>query len=1064
MNTLEGNQINNSKSGHRHDQRGSALIIALFIMALLGVFVALAMTRTASEAAALGNETSEGRTFYAAQGSLEMMTRNFNKVFEVRLNPFDTDLDTVRNGDVPGMAPQFTFGQEVVITSPAETKVISGGPYSGLYAIRDTWRLRTTATDAATGTQVRLTRNILNNRIPIFQFGVFYEDDLELYRPPLFAFGGRVHSNGHFFISPGNDGIYFDSRVTAVGHVVTQSWRNGNTSDMTNSQTFIKNASGVNRQLLPTMGSVLNGTPNVFGSGDWANPDMPESALNSNFGTQTAIFDGNLLAGVKPLKLPLKVGNDAADLVEMLRRGKKASVSGNGGDLAWNGTAIVPVTAPANPTNTASEDSEITRAERFANKTGIRISLSDSKAKLPGCSSGTGTTAVSTPCGVRLDGNYLGNHEGALPSPTPSATPDRNRGYRPVAMLGTDGYQTTRVNGERLNAGSGLSREVWIKVETVATNETNGEIITTDITVDFLSLGLTDVPDAAWGNNNLLYDCPTASPAPSGDRVPSSRICILGYRGTFANNGFPTAPSTNLTATTTQTPSTYPDSRSIIKLQRFVIDGSQIQNNNTLVRYSTNLGSNVVVRYTGVDTATKATNGCTSGCTTADGDPNSAAAERFGHLLRAVVSGQTNPAIVAFPIKMFDMREGNYYDRALTNPTSSPTIESLYPSANFGTLSTTTTDQRVAANGVMSLVDIDMANLRRFLRGDFDGRFPNGLRSSDIPQKEGWLIYVSDRRGDHDFDGEFDMEDVYGQANGNSPSLQLGEDANANGSLDMRACASSTDSSCEAELYRTRTLFPDQAAVNDHKYYRRGVRLINATVLPGIYNPAGGNGCIISTSAAPDGICGLTVASENGVYVKGNYNATHVTSVSSTSNTPAIDYRPLDSATHIPAAIIADGVTILSNAWNDGKSFKYPYELGQREAGKHPDDTTTSTHTTIRFAMIAGDTISSKEAIPHQGGISPRLNGGVHNFKRFLERWTNPGDSTWRRNLNYSGSLINLYNSRNANGSFKCCNTVYNPPVRNWVFDSTFLDPTRLPPGTPYFQYVQTTGFERTNN
>ena len=99
-----------------------------------------------------------------------------------------------------------------------------------------------------------------------------------------------------------------------------------------------------------------------------------------------------------------------------------------------------------------------------------------------------------------------------------------------------------------------------------------------------------------------------------------------------------------------------------------------------------------------------------------------------------------------------------------------------------------------------------------------------------------------------------------------------------------------------------------------------------------------------------------------------------------------------------------------------------------------------------------GDTIASKSDA-NQGGISPRLNGGVHNFKRFLEKWT--GD-----NLNYSGSLINLFNSRNNNGSFKCCNTVYDPPTRNWVFDSTFLDPARLPPGTPFFQYVQTTGFE----
>jgi hypothetical protein len=82
------------------------------------------------------------------------------------------------------------------------------------------------------------------------------------------------------------------------------------------------------------------------------------------------------------------------------------------------------------------------------------------------------------------------------------------------------------------------------------------------------------------------------------------------------------------------------------------------------------------------------------------------------------------------------------------------------------------------------------------------------------------------------------------------------------------------------------------------------------------------------------------------------------------------------------------------------------------------------------------------------------MSGGVHNFKRFLEDWTDD-------RLYYSGSLVNLFNSRNNNGAFKCCTRVYWPPSRNWVFDATFLDINRLPPGTPFFQSIQITGFQR---
>ncbi len=1005
QNNMTSQKVVNNTSA-RSGERGSAIVVALLVLALVSVFVAFAISRTAAEASAVGNETSSGRTMYAAQGSLETMTRNFNKVFERKLNPSQTDLDKVVDPDVfPGLSRaqggSFDFVPELDKVTDSTTSVLSGGPYSGLYAIRDTWRLRTTATDDY-GTQIRLTRNILNNRIPIFQFGIFYEDDLELFRPPRFSFGGRVHSNRHFFISPGTEGVYFDSRVTAAGHIITQSWRNGNTSDIANNQTFIKNASGVNRQLLPTKGSVLNGTPNVFASGRWANPDMPSSRLNPTWDADSAIFDGNLQSGTKTLRLPLKVGNDNADLIEMVKRGKNVA-DANGGDLAWDGTNVVPVTPLINPLTLATEDNEIQRSERFSNKTGIRVSLADSKAKLPGCANSLGTE-VTTPCGIRLDGDSVG--QGANPNTTHSTLALRSRGYMPPMM--TDTYQATRVNGERLHMG----RQVWVKVETVRTDDVTGAVITQDITQDILSLGVTE-------------ESPSAIP-------------ISGYSGTRAelNNGSPTAPSSNLTATTPQSPLTYPDSRSILKIQRFSIPGPPIPTtaSGSGGPYTSSLtGHNYVRRFYAADTA-KIALGCTT-CTPDDMVPLSslsAVNERYGHLK---LSG--TEAIVPFPIQMFDSREGEYFDDA----------------ARY-------TSGRVTRNGVMSVIDVDVANLRRFLRGDFNGRFPtttpfalskgSGLVSSftgtsDIPQREGWVLYLSDRRGDQDFDGEYDMEDIYSNSPGNSGNLDSGEDVNRNGVLDAKYLSSAEGSLactgftafCEAARY-SEDWMPDYAAATDHKYFRRGIRLINGTTLPGILD-----------LTTPGNTRGFTVASENGVYVKGNYNATGVTSVPSTGNTPFNNYRPLDTPVHIPASIVADGVTILSNNWKDAESFVSPYDKN----GSYRQ----ATETTIRFAMISGDTIATREATPNQGGISPRLNGGVHNFKRFLEKWT--GDY-----LSYSGSLINLYNSRNNAGSFKCCNTVYDPPYRNWVFDSTFLDPGRIPPGTPFFQYVQTTGFERSTD
>jgi hypothetical protein len=199
-------------------------------------------------------------------------------------------------------------------------------------------------------------------------------------------------------------------------------------------------------------------------------------------------------------------------------------------------------------------------------------------------------------------------------------------------------------------------------------------------------------------------------------------------------------------------------------------------------------------------------------------------------------------------------------------------------------------------------------------------------------------------------------------------------------------------------------------------------------------------------TTTPSNTKGFTVASENGVYVYGNYNAVgDVVNVGSPSD--PVDYLP-QGTRDVPASIAADAVTVLSNGWNDANSFTVPFDGSQRA---------TSNTTTTRFAMLAGDSITTIDATPNQGGNDTRMNGGVHNFIRFLEQWNT--------RLNYCGSLINLYNAHNNNGTYKNgSGTVYSPPMRNWVFDASFLDINRIPPGTPFFQQIQITGFQRINN
>ena len=342
--------------------------------------------------------------------------------------------------------------------------------------------------------------------------------------------------------------------------------------------------------------------------------------------------------------------------------------------------------------------------------------------------------------------------------------------------------------------------------------------------------------------------------------------------------------------------------------------------------------------------------------------------------------------MVPFPINLFDTREGLFNE----------TLGTFNRDVVYANGGLSPAGRNVPWAGVMSIVDIDVRNLKDFLEGDYDtaptlpsagtaftATNARALRSTDIPSSNGWVLYVSDRRGDYDFDGEYDMEDIFGNNNGN---LDPGEDVNVDGALQ-------SDTVNESAPY-TASVPPDVAAVFEHRYYRRGVRLINGSDLPGEYN-----------TVTPADSRGFTVASENGVYVQGNYNATGVSN--GTGFSTVGNYLP-QGARDVPASVAADAVTILSNAWRDARSFSVPFDSTQRDA----------TETTTRFAMLSGDSITTLVGTPNQGGADIRMNGGVHNFIRFLEQWP--------VRLNYCGSLINLFNAHNSNGTYKNGNsTVY---------------------------------------
>ena len=165
------------------------------------------------------------------------------------------------------------------------------------------------------------------------------------------------------------------------------------------------------------------------------------------------------------------------------------------------------------------------------------------------------------------------------------------------------------------------------------------------------------------------------------------------------------------------------------------------------------------------------------------------------------------------------------------------------------------------------------------------------------------------------------------------------------------------------------------------------------------------------------------MVAENPLYLQGNYNAPNAAGTGF-GTTPGTD--------HVSAAVIADAVTMLSNNFNDIRSFMSPHIV----TVSRPASTTY-----YRVAVISGKGLSfAKPTSNGEDHTDFGTDGGAHNFLRYIEH-SNNGST-----LNYRGSLVSFYTNRQAVGLYKCCEVVYSPPTRGYNFDTDFLTPILLPP------------------
>ncbi len=80
--------------------------------------------------------------------------------------------------------------------------ILPPSPYAGMQGLITPFTLTVAAQNAATGAEVKLTRQVQAVAIPVFQFGIYSDSDLSFFNGPSFGFGGRTHTNGNLWLAP----------------------------------------------------------------------------------------------------------------------------------------------------------------------------------------------------------------------------------------------------------------------------------------------------------------------------------------------------------------------------------------------------------------------------------------------------------------------------------------------------------------------------------------------------------------------------------------------------------------------------------------------------------------------------------------------------------------------------------------------------------------------------------------------------------------------------------------------------------------------------------------------
>ncbi len=1075
----------------KQHQSGFTLIATLLLLLLLsGIAIGMLM-RVRTEGSVGTQDLENNMTFHAAEGAIEKMTSDLANTFQNIEAPTVSNIEAL-SALVPATNQATGINYPVYSLTPATTATgalassygeVATGPNQGLYAQLIPITLQATA-QGPLGDEVNMSRTVEIALIPVFQFGVFSDSDLGFFSSPNLNFAGRVHTNGDLYLGVATCcTLTFHDKLTSYGNVVRAVLPNGlaAASYNDNGSVLIPYASNGCDGTQPACTAMSTGGDRQ-GSLVGAGGNPAASAYNTSWkNTSLTVYNSFILDG---------------------NYGKPSSPSGNP-EGATN--LSLPFVNGTNGTNASPQPYEIVRrppagesvtsalgSSRLYNEATIRVLLSDDPGELP-----CGDPSAAPPCGGSGDAQNV-----RLANVKDSAN----------GVDLTHGVATSTPALAVLPAGDSYTT-YFATASTAVPNPSTWTKLTPTLPSDWPYSPLSPFP----AGTQTIYDggnvggpfgsniAPYLVPDPSGNGISAApavamQLCNPSTPVSVPPAAGPPDCKTGITYPYYQWPTgtgatVYPNTANQGASTWNLIDGYlRVEYRDSNGNYhpvtqewlglgfardvvpptagagSNPINPNAILLFqekadrdgTGTFSTTGAAPNYTSACTKTSGGkcvqttytpypgkPPEVALDPTTNYAwwgdsNQPATNQSPTQYNYYPITFYDAREGEPRDTQVGNDSCTP-------------------------NGAMSIVEIDVANLKQWLNG---GSGTKG-KNVDYVSQNGYVLYFSDRRGmlpnpngtqvsgtvntktgDSGLEDSINSSVASGTPDGKLDPIPAGknfspEDVNLNGVLDNWGSANLGLGLGYIGAPYVRANQVNQAVTNgtDDPYVvgnrmpacsliqknwisgaRHGLKLVDGTLGSLPLRPDNGKG-------------GFTVGSENPVYIFGDYN--------SNSGDKAWG-GGADSPLMAAASVIADSVTMLSNSWFDQNSYL--------QNVTRPDLYRLGSNTYYRLAIAGGKNVNFPfPSWENSTDYGFGTDGGVHNFLRFLEDWQDPGAT-----LNYMGSLVSLYYSTYNTGTFKCCTySVYQPPTRNYIFDPDFTQPQNLPPATPMFRDVDNLSYRQ---